>query len=163
VISAAAFALGKSKSPLAFDALARLVNKPSWKNQSLMSALNGLKELGDPRGFDIAFNALSDLKLLRWRLPVPPVWDLRIFAAETIAVLGKSKMAYPLILERFKKSMEENDIEGIFNNVLLINKLADPQGQEVFELLKSKFRDDANMMAAVNDYETQFKQAIDKH
>ena len=162
VINTAAAALGKSKSPRAFDALAKLVNKPSWKNQSLMSALNGLKQLGDPRGFDIAFKALSDAKLLRWRLPTPPVWDFRIVAAETIVVLGKGDAAYPLIFGRFKKSMDENDLSGIFNNTLLITKLADPRGQEAFELLKAKFKDDAYIMTTINAYETQFNEALKK-
>ena len=160
VINAAAIALVKSKSPKAFDALAKLVNKPSWKNQSLMSSLVGLKELGDPRGFDIAFNALSDLKLLRWRLPTPPVWDLRVFAAETIAALGKSEAAYPMIFERFKKSLAENDLEGIFNNIVLINKLADPRGQEAFDLLKTKFKGDSETLKAAQSYEAQFKESI---
>lgn len=162
VINAAANALGKSKSPKAFAALAKLVNKPSWKNQSLISALSGLKQLGDPRGFDIAFKALSDLHLHRWRLPTPPVWDYRVFAVETIVALGKGEAAFPLIYQRFKTAMNENDLNGIFNNVLLITKLADPRGQEVFDLLRAKFEDDANAMSAVNQYEAQFKEAVKK-
>lgn len=159
VINAAAIALGKSKSPKAFDALAKLVGKPSWKNQSLMSSLVGLKELGDARGFDIAFKALSDLKLLRWRLPTPPVWDLRVFAADTIASLGKSDATYPMIFDRFKTSLAEDDLEGMFFNVVLINKLADPRGQQAFDLLKAKFKDAADTMTAISQFEAQFKQA----
>ena len=160
VINAAAIALGKSGSPKAFGALAKLKDKPSMKSQSLISALLGLKELGDARVVDIAFNALSDLKLLRWRLPTPPVWDYRVVAADTIAALGKSETAYPMIFTRFKTSLAENDLEGTFYNLVLINKLADPRGQEAFALLKTKFKDDANTMKAVNDFETQFKEAI---
>jgi aminopeptidase N len=162
VINSAAIALGKSKAAKAFDTLAKLKDKPSMKSQSLISALLGLKELGDPRGFDIAFKALSDLNLPRWRLPNPPVWDYRVFAADTIATLGKSDKAYPLIFERFKKSMSETDIDGIFYNVVLITTLADPRGQEAFEMLKAKFKNDANVMQAVNQYEMQFKNAIKK-
>lgn len=58
--------------------------------------------------------------------------------------------------------MNENDLNGIFNNILLITKLADPRGQEAFELLKAKFKDDANTMTAVNAYETQFNEALKK-
>jgi hypothetical protein len=58
--------------------------------------------------------------------------------------------------------MDENDLEGIFNNVLLITILADPRGQEVFEQLKAKFKDDARMMEAVSQYETQFKDTLKK-
>lgn len=56
--------------------------------------------------------------------------------------------------------MEENDVSGIFNNALLVATLADSRGQEVFDLLKTKFKDDANAMKAVNQYETQFKDTI---
>lgn len=160
VINAAAIALGKSKSPRAFDALSKLVHKPSWKNQSLMSALAGLKELGDPRGFDIAYAALSDLRLHRWRLPNPPVWDLRVFAVETIAALGKSEAVFPLLFERLKQSMQEDDLEGIFSNTVLLSKLADPRGRAVFELLKEKFKDDANARSAVEQYEAAFSELI---
>ena len=160
VINRAAVALGKSKSPKAFDALSALVNKPSWKNQSLMSALNGLKELGDVRGFDIALKALSDVNLLRWRLPTPPVWDLRVFAVETIVSLGKADAAYALILDRFKKSMQEDDINGVFNNMLLITNLGDPRGHEIFELARAKFRDDPNAIAAIEQFELQLKEAV---
>ena len=163
VITAAAVALGKTKSPKAFAALAKLVNKPSMKSQSLLSALSGLKELGDPRGFELAFKALSDPNLPRWRLlSIPPTWDYRDVAVATIVSLGKGEAAFPLIFERCKKSMTENDINGIFSNVMLITLLADPRGQEAFDLLKAKFKDDANAMIAVNQYETQFKEVIKK-
>lgn len=160
VVSAAAIALGKSKSPKAFDALAKLPQRPSWKNQSLMSSLNGLKELGDLRGVDIAYKALADLQLPRWRLPNFSVWDFRVFAVETIAALGKSEKAYPLLHDRFNKAMAENDIEGIFNNVLLIALLKDARGMEIFEPLKTKFKDDANAMVAVEQYENQLKEGL---
>jgi aminopeptidase N len=161
VINAAAIALGKSKSEKAFNALVKLKNKPSWKNQSLISTLNGLKELGDPRGSDIALNALADLYSSRWTLATP-IWDFRIAAAETLAALGKGNAGYPIILERFNKSMAENDVSDIFNNVLLITRLADPRGEAVFDELKKKFKDDANAMVAVDQFETQLREALKK-
>lgn len=163
VINAAAVALGKTKSPKAFDILVKLKDKPSMKSQSLLCALAGLRALGDSRGFDVAFAALSDANLLRWRLSsIPPGWDFRDSAAATIKSLGKSEKAYPLIFERFKKSMSENDLNGIFSNVLLIITLADARGQEAFEMLKTKFKDDAGAMTAIDNYEAQFKEAIKK-
>jgi aminopeptidase N len=162
VIAAAATALGRTKSPKAFPALAKLVNKPSMKSQSLLSALAGLKELGDKRGFDIAYKALANVNLLRWRLPTGSVWDYRVVAAGNIAAVNRGKEAYPMIFERFKKSLEEDDICGIFNNALLISILADPGAQEVFDLLKTRFKNDANAMTAVLQYEAQFHDAIKK-
>ncbi|MBK6273484.1 MAG: HEAT repeat domain-containing protein [Saprospirales bacterium] len=162
VISAAAVSLGKTKSPLAFNALAKLVSKPSMKSQSVLSALAGLKELGDKRGYKIAYNALEDLKLPRWRLPTPPVWDFRITAAETIVSLGKASAVYPMIMSRFNQSMKENDLNGIFNNLLLISILGDKRGQAAFDILKVKFKSDENTMTAINQFEAQFRNAIKK-
>jgi aminopeptidase N len=102
VINSAAIALGKCKSPKAFNTLSKLVTKPSWKNQSLISALFGLKELRDPRGYDIAYKALADLHSPHWVLAVP-IWDYRIIAAQTIASLGKSKEAYPLLADGLRR------------------------------------------------------------
>jgi aminopeptidase N len=159
VISAAANALGKSKSPKAFGALLGLKDKPSWKSQSLISTLNGLKELGDPRGVAVAYDALSRVDLPRWYLATP-IWDYPVAAAETLVALGKGETAYPMLLERFKKSMVENDVNDIFANTYLLTIIADPRGLEVYESLKAKFKDDANAMQAVNNYEAQYNDAI---
>lgn len=160
VIHTAAVALGKTKDARAFDALVKLADKPSMKSQTMLSAMAGLKALGDPRGFEIASKALTDLMLPRWRLSsIPPTWDYRDAAADTIKSLGKSEKVYPLIFERFKKSMAENDLNGMFYNLNLIVVLADIRGQEAFDLLRTKFKDDAYKLSAVNNYKTQFKKA----
>ncbi|NOT77254.1 MAG: hypothetical protein HOP08_20205 [Cyclobacteriaceae bacterium] len=161
VINAAAIALGKTQSPKAYDALVGMAYKPSWKSQSMISALNGLKELKDPRGADLAMKALSDIHSPRWWLATP-IWDYPIAAAETLVALGKGKDAYPMIFERFRKSMVDNDYNDIFANVVLITTLADPRGQEAFEMLKVKFKDDANAMVAVSQAESQFAEKIKK-
>jgi hypothetical protein len=41
-------------------------------------------------------------------------------------------LAYPVIFERFKTSMNENDLNDIFSNVLLITKLADARVEKKF-------------------------------
>lgn len=157
VINMAAIALGKTRSPKAFPALRKLVSKPSWKNQSLISSLHALQQLEDPRGYDIAYKALTDLTSPHWVLATP-VWDYRIIAAQTIKTLGRSKDAYPFLLNGFKRAMKEDDVHGIFYNTLLIAELAEPQGVEIFQTLKTKFRDDANAMIAVEQYELRFKE-----
>jgi aminopeptidase N len=161
VVNTAAIALGKSKSPKAYASLAKLVSRPSWKNQSLMSALAGLQQLGDPRAYDIAYRYLADVREPRWNLPQVStgLWDYRVFAAQTIAMLGRSAEAYPLILERLKKSLKEDDLNVIFNNVLLIETLAYPKGEEIFSLLRTKFKNNESLLAVVSQYEVQFKEA----
>lgn len=160
VINAAANAMGKTKSADAFDILVQLKDKPSWKNQSLISTLNGLRELGDSRGIPIALAALSDSAAgARWTLATP-VWDYRLAAAYTLVALNAAAQAYPIVLAKFLKSLEENDVNDIFSNVLLINTLAVPQGKEIYVLLKEKYKQDENMLSVVNQYETQFLSAI---
>lgn len=161
VVASAAAALGKSKSPKAFETLAQLMEKPSMKSQSRIAALNGLRELGDPRGFEIAMKALSDTQLPRWRLATSN-WDYRVFAAQLIASLGKSEEAFPIIFKRFKNSLNENDIDGIFNNIVLINTLAHPKGQEAYDLVKEKYKNNTTIMSAITAFEEQFKSSIQK-
>lgn len=160
VVNAAANALGKTGSPRAFDALVKLKDKPSWKNQSLISALNGLRELGDPRGGELALAALKDAAAApRWTLATP-VWDFRLAAAETLAALGKGSAGYDIVYPRWMQSMEENDVNDIFNNVLLLVTLGDARGLAVFPALKEKFKDDTNVMKAVVSYEEQLKSML---
>lgn len=155
VVNAAANALGKSKSEKALAALIRLPAKPSWKNQSLISALNGLRALGDPGGAALAMEALKDSAAApRWTLATP-VWDFRLAAAETLAALGKGHEAYPLVHRRFLAAMQENDVNDIFGNVLLMVALADPRAQEVLPTLRERFKHDANAMQAVEGFAAQ--------
>jgi len=161
VISAAALALAKTKAPGVFEILLKLKDKPSWKNQSLMTAMNAMKTLGDPRTVDIALAALKDNPPKpRWTL-ANNSWDYRVVAAETLVTFGKGSEGFLIVHERFKKSMEENDVNDIFNNVMLIAILGDPRGLEIFDSLKSKFKDDANAMVAVEQYEKQLKEATE--
>ncbi len=156
VISAAALALGNSQSDKAFDALVKLIDKPSWKNQSLMSALNGLKALGDPRGYAVAYRSLEDVTLARWTLSTPPVWDYRVVAVQTIQALGRSADAYPLVNDRFLKALREDDPHVIFNYALLLATLGDSRGKAAFELLREKYKNNENYLNAVNLFEGQF-------
>jgi aminopeptidase N len=159
---AAATALAKTKKPGTFKILEYLISKPSWKNQSLMHALRAMQVLKDSAAVPIALNALEDDPALpRWTL-ANGSWDYRVVAAETLVTFGKGNLGFPIVLSRFKKSMEENDVNDIFNNVMLVAILGDPRGQEVFDFVKVKFKDDANAMVAVNGYEEQFKEAIKK-
>jgi aminopeptidase N len=161
VINAAAVALGKTKSNKAFDALAQLQYKPTWKSQHIISWLNGLKELGDPRGADIALKYLSNNTMPRWWLATS-TWDYPVTAAETLVAFGKAGLGYPVILDRLKISLQEDDYNDIFANVFLIVTLADERAKEIFPLLKEKFKNDANAMVAVNNYEQQFNDLLKK-
>ncbi len=160
VINAAAIALGKSKSSKAFDALIQLKDKPSWKNQSLMHSMNGLTQLGDRRAVNIALDALKDNRSPRWFLG--NAWDYPVVAVQTLYALGETSKAHDIIFAKFEQALKSNDKADIFNQVLLIALLADPKGKDVFIILREKFKNDANTMIAINNYEQQFNAAFRK-
>lgn len=157
VVNAAAVALGKSKSPEAFDALIQLKNKPSWKNQSLISALNGLKALEDPRGAELALAALSDRHGIHWTLATP-VWDYRLAAAETLATFGRGDEAYSMVFQRLQAACREEDENDVFSNVLLVVTLGAKQGADMFDWLRQQYAGKAEMLAYVAKYEDLWKQ-----
>lgn len=159
VINAAAIALGKSKSPKAFDALLKLEDQPSWKNQNRISALNGLQQLGDTRAVEYALDCIKDNRSPRWYLATP-VWDYPFAAVNTLVALGKGELAYPILIERFKKSLYDNDINDIFQNVQLIDLLKDKRATEVYTLLKEKFKDDPKMLESIQLYEVNYLESI---
>ena len=121
--------------------------------------MNGLRELGDPRGYDVALAALSNKRLPRWWLGTP-TWDYPIPAVHTIVALGKGDTVFPLLLDRFEKSLEDNDYNDIFSNVLLIADLGDPRGKGVFESLKKRFEKDTNAMTSVKQFESRFQSRL---
>ena len=162
VVNAAAIALGKSKSPLAYDVLVKLKNKPSWKNQSLISALYGLRELGDERGVALALEALcDDPPGARWTLATP-VWDYRLTAANTLVALNHAKDAWPILERRYAAALKENDVNDIFSNILLMVTLGDERTRALFPDLRERYKADANALNAVDAFEEQMNQALDK-
>ncbi len=160
VVNAAALALGKTKSPKAYKALVQLIQRPSWKNQSLMHALGGLAQLNDPRAEAIAVAAIADNRSPRWFLGNG--WDYPFVAAQTLAALGKPERAFPIVRERIEMAMQENCLDDVFHQALLIATLADPRGQAVFDALKMKYKGQENTMNAVNMLEEQFRATLRK-
>ncbi|MBB4807277.1 aminopeptidase N [Chryseobacterium defluvii] len=161
VVNAAAIALGKTKSPDAFEILMDLENRHSWKNQNRISALNGLQQLGDPRAIDYVLTRLEDNRSPRWYLATP-VWDYPFAAVNTLVALGKGESGYPVLINRFKRSLQDNDLNDIFQNVQLINLLKDERAKEIYLLLKEKYKDDPYVLEAVSNYEKQFIENIKK-
>ncbi len=160
VVSSAAIALGKCRAAGAFEALAALPKRPSWKNQSLLSALAGLKELGDERGTAIALEALKDEKSeARWTLAVG-AWDFRIAAAQTLFALNKGELGLPVVLSRFEKAMAEGDVNDIFSNLLLLSELGDGRAKAAFEAARERFKGDEPATSAVDFYENQLNATL---
>ncbi len=159
VINVAAIALGQTGDPRAYERLVTLIEKPSWKSQSLISALQGMAALGDPRGIDVAVQALENRTLPRWWLATS-VWDYRLAAAETLVALKAADRGFPIILSRLEAALAEDDINDIFGNAQLIATLGDVRGRAALDLIKGKFANDGNAMNALEQYRRQLEAAI---
>ena len=120
----------------------------------MTAGLNGLAELGDKRGFDIGYKIATDTSLPR---------SQRLNALAVVGATGKGDpRAYPLIFGEFKKAYDANNIQGIINGMNAIIKVADPRGQEAFDLLKQKFKDNPNALQFITARETEFKAGVGK-
>lgn len=159
VINSAAIALGQSGSPLALDALLALPAHPSWKNQSLISALAGLKELRDARGATLARRALADVRSPRWTLSTP-VWDYRLAAAQTLVALGQGAGSVPLLLTQFAQALDEGDVNDLFSTALLLATLGDERARPALATLRQRFAGHGAALKATDDLQAQLEAAI---
>jgi hypothetical protein len=117
-----------------------------------MSGLNGLAEIKDKRALDVGLKFANDASL--------PM-RVRTTALAVVGASGKGDpRAFPLIFDAFKKALAATDFQGIQNTTRALITIADPRGQEAFDMMKAKFKDQANIMGFVNFLETQFKAAL---
>ncbi len=154
VIDAAAVALGTTKSPKAYDALLKLTGANSWKGRIETAGLNGLAALGDKRAFDISYKFATDKTKNA---------NARSSALTAIGITGKGDArAFPLIFDQFKAALQANDFGTLNSTIEGIIKLSDPRGQQAFDMLKEKFKGQANILGFVASLEAQFKAGLGK-
>ncbi len=155
VVDSAAIALGATKNARAYDALSKLLNQESWKGRVQIAGLRGIAALGDKRALDLGLKYVND------KTQVPSV---RSAALGVIASSGKGDpRAFPLIFAAFKAALADNDFQGVFDGTQSIIKLADPRGQEAFDLLKEKFKSNPQFLGYAIFFESQFKEELKKN
>jgi aminopeptidase N len=154
IIDQSAEAIARVKDPRAFDALVKLTNTPSWKGRIETAGLTGLSLLGDKRAFDAGLRIATDVN-------AEP--NVRSRAASIVAAYGKGDpRAFPIVFDIFKRALDANDLIGIQNTIGAIIEIADPRGQQAFDLLKAKFKDNPQAMQQIALAEAAFKAAISK-
>ncbi len=156
VITMAALALGKTASPLAFEALRDLPAHPSWKNQTLIAALGGLAQLGDPRGIQIALTALNDTQGDRWTLATP-VWDYRLAAADTLRALGAGARGVALLHAHLADALASGHVNDSFYNLQLLVALGVPEARQALAQVRKRFSTDPQAVQAVKGQEQQLE------
>jgi aminopeptidase N len=152
VIDQSALAIARVKDPRAFEALSKLTTTPSWKGRIQIAGLNGLAELGDKRAFEVGYKTATD--------KTAPA-AARSAALIIVGSTGKGDpRAYPLIFEKLKPAVASNNFQPIFNGIQAIIKLADPRGQEAFDLLKEHFKGQAGPLQTIAAWDAEFKAAL---
>jgi len=152
VVQNAAVAAAKTKHKDAYQVLQALAQTQSWRDNLTTAGLNALVILGDKRALDLGFRYGDDTN---------PPSNKKTAALAVVAEFGKGDpRAYPLILEDYKTALDSNNFNGIFTGLRSLIKLADPRGQEAFDLAKKKFGSSQNLLNFVGQLEGQFKEAI---
>lgn len=152
VVDYAAIGLGQTKDPRAYDTLLKVANTNSWKGRLQIAGLNGLAWLADKRAFEVGYKAATDKASSS---------TVRSYGLVIVGATGKGDpRAFPLIFDGFKTALAASDFNALENSVNAMIKIADPRGQEAFDLLKAKFKDQPGIMQHVTELEVEFKAAI---
>jgi aminopeptidase N len=148
VIRSAALALGQTKSPAAFDALAKLVDAPSWHNNIRVSALNALNALGEKRAIDLA-------------LKFAPQGDLpsvRVAATKLLGAVGRDDpRAFDLVSSNLEEAVKNSNSSLVNAAGEASVSIGDPRGVELLERL-TKNGAGKQYVASL----TQFKERLKK-
>lgn len=154
IVGQSATALAAVKAPNAYQEINALLGQKSWRGQSQIIAMNAFADLKDPRSLDTAFKYAEDVNQPK---------QVRSASLRIVGAVGKGdERSYPLIIGSFKKALANQDFQGIFNAVQGIIALADPRGQEAFDMLREKFNGNQQIMGFVTFMENQFKAALKK-
>jgi hypothetical protein len=155
IIEQSSLALARVKDTRAYPELVKLTTMPSWRDRIQIAAYGALGELGDKRAFDAGYKAATDKSL--------PL-TVRTAALTVVASAGKGDpRAFSLIFENFKKAYDASSERALINSIDAIIRIADPRGQEAFDMLKKKFKDNAGAMQYITSHEAMFKSAIAQH
>lgn len=129
VVRAAAIALGKTKSPDAFDSLMKLTNVSSWHNVIQAFGLRGLTELADKRALEIG------LRFARRGQPVA----LRAESWRLLATVGKGNdEVFSIVSEALKSAFDQRDRTLATAAGGALVTLADRRGIALLDELKER-------------------------
>ncbi len=151
VIRAAALALGQTKSEKAYDALVRLMDTLSWRDNMKVSALSGLAALGDKRALDLGFRYAA-------------AGNSPAVQAAALAIVGSlgagDQRAFPLISNALREAFSRRNI-GFFGAAAeALVSLGDERALALFEELRQKAADNARAAGMIMQYEMRLKQAV---
>ncbi|MDX6694338.1 MAG: aminopeptidase [Blastocatellia bacterium] len=124
VIRAASNALGQTKNAAAYDALTKLLDTPSWRDNIRVSAMNGLAALGDKRSLEMA---------VRYAAKTNP-GPLRAGAITLLSSIGKDDpRVFQLVGDAFSQGLAGSDFNLANTAAEALVVLGDQRGVALFE------------------------------
>jgi len=126
VIRVAALALGQTKDPNAYDALVKLMDAPSWRENIKASALGGFAALGDKRALDSAlrYSAVGNPNAVR-------AASLRLLGS-----VGKDDpRVFPIVAEAISDAFKRRDFNVGRAAAEALVSLGDPRGLSILDTL----------------------------
>jgi aminopeptidase N len=149
VIKAAALALGETQTPGAYEALTRLLNIPSWRDNIKISALSGLAALRDKRALDVAFLYAEKGNQAQVRAAA-----LRLLGR----LGGDDPRAFTLISDMATKAFANGDYSLATAAGEALVSLGDPRGLAVLEQISH----DASVTPRLKEQVTQYQEQLRK-
>jgi aminopeptidase N len=133
-VRAAAMALAQSKSPLAYDALAKLAGQSSWRDTIRVSALDALGVLGDQRAVELGTSYATRGQPLA----------VRRAALSLLAAVGKQEpRVFPLLSEALFTAVAANNETLINAASQALLALGDERGLNVLREASEKTGDES--------------------
>jgi hypothetical protein len=89
--------------------------------------------------------------------------NIRTTALSALAATGHDDpRAYPPIFEKFKEALAVENYGSLRQIARAFIRLKDPRAQEAFDMMRERFKGQANTIAILNDFEAQFKAALNR-
>ena len=150
VIKASALALGQTKSPTAFDALATLLKTSSWRDNIRVSALAGLGALGDKKAMDLAARYVE-----QGNLPA-----VRVAAVKVIGTVGKGDPnAFAVVARTLEEAVRTQSSQLVSASGEALVSVGDPRGLVVFERL-TKDVSNAQYLAVLAQFQERLRKGV---
>lgn len=149
-IRAAALALGDTKDKTAYDALVKLVDVPSWRDQIRTSALTGLANLGDKRALELG---------LRYAAPGNPP-SVRAAGITLLGSVGRDDpRTFQLVSDAFATGVETFNFQLGNSAGEALVKLGDPRGIDVIEQAIKK-TEGSQIQGFIRQFQQRLRQSM---
>ncbi len=148
VIRAAAAGLGETKSPSAYDALIKILDAHSWRDNIRASALTGLAALGDKRAAELGFKYFASEN---------PT-GVRAAAVGLLGATGKDDpRTFPLISGALSDSVERRSFNLFAGEAEALVTLGDERGVAFFQGLGKRSGTPPQVVAALSGFESRLR------